>query len=373
MSGRRIYLVASSGYPHYGDELIAAQWLRHLASVEPDAEVWLDCPQPGGASVLLGHLHPNVHFTDTLFRLAWAAPSEDVEEVAEFASQGARQPGFGVPHRAAGVELLHTVDVFHVLGGGYINSIWPRHLGLLAAGGVLAELGKRVVATGLSLVPGEGYGALLDRLTAGYQFVDVSDSASRALLSGGNVSETGDDVLLDLGEKVYDQRETRSVMMSFQSDWVESKGGVQALAESAIATAKAWGVDGSKIGYVEAIPGQDRVAFDLIEPELPGIRFYPFTEVWRDGLPARRGQRWLTTRTHLHLVAAASGAWGVAFPVKEGYYDVQHEDLIARGSRWVMGTPGEAAPQSHGDHGFGRSLEPLVSAKQELAGRIYGR
>ncbi len=372
MAGRRIYLVGSSGYPNYGDELIAASWLRYLARTEPDAEVWLDSPNPGGVELLMGHLHPNLRVTDTLFRVLWAATSDDVEEVAEYAAQAARQPGFGSPHRAAGIELLHTVDLFHVIGGGYINAIWPRHIALLAAGNVLAqEHGVRAVATGLGLLPSAASGDLLDRVTSHYAVVDVRDKESADLLSGANARQTGDDAFLDLGETVYDQRESPSTMMCFQSDQLDCT--VEDLAASAIRTAKAWGLRGDKVGYVEAIPGQDRVVFEMIEPELPGIRFYPFTEIWREGLPARRGQRWLTTRFHLHLVAAAAGAWGVVFPTKAGYYDVKHQSLLERGSRWTLGTPGEAAPEAHGEAGFGPALDGLTELKRSLAQEIYAR
>ena len=372
MSGRRIYLVASSGYPNYGDELIAASWLRHLAATEPDAEVWLDSPNPGGVELLLGHLHPHLRVTDTLFRLAWAAPSDDTDEVAEFAAEAVRRPGHGIPHRAAGIDLLRSVDVFHVLGGGYINALWPRHVAVLAAGAVLAaDHGVRVAATGLGLLPSAASPELLDRLTADYVVMDVRDEGSRALLSGGNVTDTGADAFLGLGDDVvYDKRESPSVMMCFQSDLVDA--GVEALATSALETARAWDLRGDKIGYVEAIPGQDRVVFDLISAELPGMRFYPFTEIWREGFPARRGQRWLTTRFHVHLVAAAAGAWGVAFPVRAGYYDVKHESLVTAGSRWALGTPGEVAPATHGEAGFGSALPPLLAGKQELARRVYG-
>ncbi len=372
MAGRRIYLVGSSGYPYYGDEAVAAAWLRHLAATEPDAEIYLDCPNPGGAQLFLAHLHPNVRFVDTLFRVSWAAPSEDVEEVAEFAGQATRQPGFGYAHRAAGIELLHTADVFHVIGGGYLNAIWPRHIAFLAAGKVLAtEHGKHVAMTGNGLIPNAAQGELLDKLTTGYAVVDVRDERSRALLSAEAATATGDDALLGLGDEAYDQRDSVSTMMCLQSDLVE--GSVEDLAKSAVETAKAWGLRPEKVGYIEAIPGQDRVVFDMIEAELPGMRFYPFTEVWREGLPARRGQRWITTRESLHLAAAAAGAWGVAFPVKPGYDDVGHQDLIDRGSRWVIGTPGEAAPGTHGDAGFGTSLDGLVDAKKAVAQRVYGR
>lgn len=372
MAGRRIYLVGSSGYPYYGDEAAAAAWLRHLAATEPDAEVYLDCPNPGGAQLFLADLHPNVRFLDTLFRISWAAPSEDPDEIAQFTSQAVRQPGFGYAHRAAGVELLHTADVVHVIGGGYLSSLWPRHLGILAAGQVLAgDLGKRVAVTGVGLLPNAATPELLDRLTEQYAVVDVRDASSRALFSGDQVTDTGDDTFLGLGDEVYDHRESVSTMICLQSDLVEA--GTEALARSAVETAKAWGLRPEKVGYVEAIPGQDRVVFEMIEAELPGMRFYPFTEIWREGLPARRGQRWITTRESLHLAAAAAGAWGVAFPVKPGYDDVTHQDLIDKGSRWVVGTPGEVAPETHGEAGFGSALDGLVEAKKAVAQRVYAR
>jgi hypothetical protein len=267
--------------------------------------------------------------------------------------------------------VLHTVDLFHVIGGGYVNSIWPRHVALLAAGNVLAaDRGLRAVATGLALLPAAASGELLERITSEYALIDVHDKGSADLLTGANVRQTGDDAFLDLGEAVYDKRESPSTMMCFQSDLVDA--GVEALAATAVQTAKAWGLRGDRVGYVEAIPGQDRIVFDMIEHELPDIRFYPFAQIWREGLPARRGQRWLTTRAHLHLVAAAAGAWGVAFPTKPGYDDAQHQALVERGSRWAIGTPGEPAPATHGDAGFGSALEGITAGKRALAQEIYG-
>jgi hypothetical protein len=372
MAGRRIYLVGSAGYPYYGDELIAAGWLRYLAATEPDAEVWVDCPQPGGASLLLGHLHPKVRFTDTLFRVCWAAPSEDPAEVVGFADRAARTPGFGVPHRAAGIDLLHTADVVHVVGGGYVNEIWPRHLGLLAAAGAVRDAhGARAFATGHGLLPRAADEDVLARAMSGLEVVDTRDEQSAALVPAEQRRHTGDDGLLALDAEAYDRRETPSTMMCLQSDLLD--GDPEQLASSALETAKAWGLRGDKVGYVETIPGQDRVVFDLIAAELPGMRFYPFTEVWREGLPARRGQRWLTTRYAVHLAAAAVGAWGVAFVAKKGYNDVEHESLVAAGSRWSVATAGEVAPAAHGEAGFGGRAEELRRTKRALADELYAR
>lgn len=369
MSRKSIYLVGSTGHPNYGDELIAAQWLRYLAEHEPDADVWLDCPSPGIALLLLGDLHPRVRFVDTFFRLCWSAPSDDPADVAGFGAEAIRNPGLE-PRFAVGVELAQRADVFHVIGGGYVNRYWPRHLALLAAGTVLAtRFDARSAITGAGFVPSAAPDGMLDELTRPYDVVDVRDTGSRQLLSADIVTNTGDDALLGLDPAALcDSRETRSVMVCAQSDLDAS---VDAIVETVLGTLRAWGVEGSKVGYVEAMPGADRRVFDLIEPELPEIRFYPFVEVWREGLPARRGQRWLTTRLHPHLVAAAAGAWGVAISLSDDYYGVTHDSLIEQGSRWASARAGEIATEMHGEAGFGVSLDTHVAAKGAVADAIY--
>jgi len=159
---------------------------------------------------------------------------------------------------------------------------------VLAAGAALSEeRGVRSAVTGLGLMPAAAEPELFDRLGAGYSVLDVRDKESRALFSRDDVTDSGADVLLDIDSHLYDQRESRSLMLSFQTDLVDQ--GLDVLADSALRTIEAWGVDSGKIGYVEAIPGKDRRVFELLEPSLPDMRFYPFIEVWREGLPARRG------------------------------------------------------------------------------------
>jgi hypothetical protein len=371
VSGRRIYLVASTGFPNYGDELVAAQWLRYIAQHEPDAEVWLDSPSPGNSQLLLGRYHPKARFVDTLFRICWQAPSEDPDEVVAFADRAVRDPGVAFRF-SFGVELLQTVDVFHILGGGYINNIWPRHLALLKAGSVLStDYSARAAITGAGLVPAGGPADLLNRVVDGYSVLDVRDQPSGDLLSDSNVRVGCDDALLDLGDHIYDERGSRSVMVCAQSDLVE--GGLDAVVDSVLGTLRTWEVEGTQIGYVEAMPGVDRLVFDRLEPSYPDMRFYPFAEIWREGLPARRGQRWITTRFHLHLLAAAAGAWGVAISVRPDYYDVKHASLTERGSRWATIDAGEVWTDFHGEPGFGNAIAPLLEDKQAVAKSIYGR
>jgi polysaccharide pyruvyl transferase WcaK-like protein len=369
MAARRIYLVASTGFPNWGDELVAARWLRYLAQAAPDAEVWLDSPSPGNSQLLLGGLHPNVRFVDTLFRIAWAAPSEDPAELAEFAGHAVRNPGL-VPRFALGVELLQTADVFHVLGGGYVNAVWPRHLLLFAAGAELAANGVRAAITGAGLAPAPAAADAMTGILGDYAVVDVRDDPSLAIAAVSQATVTGDDTLLGLDDESFDHRESRSVMVCAQSDHVDA--GVEAVAETVLGTLRTWGVEGSQVGYVETMPGEDRRVYELIEAQLDDIRFYPFVELWHEGLPARRGQRWITTRYHAHLLAAAAQAWGAAVPVKAGYNNVEHEALAAS-TQWEIVQPGDVATAAHGESGLRPSaVAEVTAAKRAVADAVYG-
>jgi hypothetical protein len=75
--------------------------------------------------------------------------------------------------------------------------------------------------------------------------------------------------------------------------------------------------------------------FDALDGLIHHENFVPFTQVWKDGLPVRRGQSWYTSRFHPHMLAAAAGAKGVAIGILDDYYDVKHGSLLGLGSGWT--------------------------------------
>ena len=127
-----IYLVGTSGWPNYGDELITAGWLRFYAEHAPDAEIWLDTQRPGQSAVLHSGIHPNLRCTDTLYHACWNASTDVPTQAAAFGARIVGEPGL-IPREASGVEVLTHADLIHVLGGGFINSMWPQHYTLLGA------------------------------------------------------------------------------------------------------------------------------------------------------------------------------------------------------------------------------------------------
>lgn len=365
------YLTGITGYPNYGDELIAATWLRHLAATAPDARVWLDCPHPGQAAASLAHLHPSVRFTDTLWRLCEDAPPGDAAETAAYVRAAVEDPG-RAPRRMAGIEIAARADVAHLIGGGYLNGLWPRNAGLLAGvSAAAARSGGWAVMTGQGLFPAFADAALVHELVAGFALLDVRDEASAGLLGAGlPVSCTGDDVLLGLGPHLHRSGDnTPEVMVCAQRDLLEMPPA--ALAGFVTRTLAEWGVPPERVGFAEGIPGADREIFGRVEAVLPGARFFTFAEIMEHGLPVAPGQCWLTTRFHPHLVASAAGACGAAIAIDHGYYANKHRSLIERGSRWTLVEDLEVPPRP--DAG---GFDPAVltadrQAKQSLAAKIY--
>ncbi|GAA1192174.1 Polysaccharide pyruvyl transferase family protein WcaK [Prauserella alba] len=373
-SPRRIYLIGPTGLPNYGDELVAATWLRYLARTEPDAEVWLDCHTPGTAQVMLAGLHPNLRCTNTLWRLAVEAPDPEPWAVATWIRKVVHDPGLA-PRCRPGVELLATADVIHLIGGGYVNALWPQHAGLLA-GAIAGRVrsGARLAMTGQGFVPAAAdIAELLYSLAARFDVVDVRDRDSAELLAdGAPAGFTCDDVFLDVPEPVF-QDYSRAVMVCVQSDIGEL--GPPALAGRVKGILRRWEVEPGDVTFVEAIPRIDRAVYDLLAADLPGAAFMPFSELWRDGVPALEGQLWISTRFHLHLIAAAAGARGVAVSVSPDYYDTKHRSLIDLGSGWTMlDAAGTGVPDVPEKGGYpADTVAELRARKTEVAERIYAR
>ncbi|AVZ38371.1 MULTISPECIES: polysaccharide pyruvyl transferase family protein [unclassified Dietzia] len=402
-----VYLVAPAGHPNHGDEQLLAGWLRYLRHRLPGTPVVVDCHTPGQAAVLHHGEHPDVLFTDTLWRLAGEAVDEAVDEAVEEAVGFCRRAigDLGVrPALASGIGLLRSASVVHLIGGGYVNDLWPHHLGVVAGAGEAGRrAGARVVATGQGFVPCDDAERLAGALRD-YHLVTVRDAASCELLesSGVPVRHVADDGWLALSvaggveagdHPVYssDPDTSRDLVLCAQSDLVEP----EVLADAVGRVLAEWAVPGERITVVESIPGGDRVVWDMVcaraeaasgaggdDDEvgraLAGLRltrarFVPFQELWSTGLPARPGQVWLTSRFHPHLFAAARGASGVALRTGSAFYDVKHGSLQAAGSPWEAVAPHAtssiAMPAAGGV--APATVDALVSGAERLAEEIY--
>lgn len=369
-----IYLIGPSGNPNFGDEFIAAAWLRYLAKARPGTDVWLDCPQPGLAQVLFEGMHPRLRVTNTLWRLVDETSNLSAEDAAE--TVRTRVTGLGSPSYDLGLLKLREAETLHLIGGGFVNNTWPAHAGLVAAmQAVHGITGARLVATGQGLMP-----ALPDSrgrsLFQGFTHAASRDDAG-AVAYG--IPHELDDAFLGITAEIGRAPAEPGLYVCIQSDTVDPErfDKAVALARSAVQKAAA---DGLKAFYVEAIPGADRIAYEALADLIPEERFIPFIRIWSDGLPLSSEQTWVTSRFHFHLLAASAGATGTAVGMKKGYYDVKHESVAALGSGWTLAFEesgedsrydGEHRGASGEPNRLHQSLQALVERKLAEARSIY--
>lgn len=374
-----IYLIAPSGHPNFGDEFIVSSWLREFKYRRPHARVILDCHSPGIAAVLHHRMHPNLTVTDTLWAVAQRAEDPDA------ARHAVLDPG-REPRMVSGINLANQATTVHVLGGGWINDHWPHHTKIVAAAATAGAPGVRRFATGQGLTPGDQIRAELAQWWPAFDVIGIRDEPSAATLSldpaGPELVVAGDDAWLaagdphswhGLGHGPADARE-RDFVVSAQSDLLDIP--VEELARWLTAALRTLGATGEKLAFVECIPRADAAVWEqmrLIDPELcHNARFVAFDELWAQGLPARAGQTWLSTRYHPHLIAAARGASGIALVAHQGeYYRVKH---TAVGSDWpvvqVSQTFAEQMPSP--GPGFDRAQAGLRRNQvMALADRLY--
>lgn len=380
-----VYLVGLAGHPNYGDELVLRTWLRYLARVRPTATVVVDVAHVGEASLLFAGDHPRAVFVDTLWRLARVAEEQPEvrgelsphDWVAAAATDLAVAPGL-----AEGVDHLLRASTVHVVGGGYVNGMWPQWLPVISGVAAVARrTGARAFATGLGLLP-LPTGADLARLLSdagAFEVFDVRDAPSRAALDGvPGATFTGDDVWLGL-----DQDEPHSadhhgeVALCVQADLSEGfewhgRTGSAALAAFIGDTLDDWEVPGSQVTVVEGIPGMDFTVPKLLGDRIDGARVVPFLDVWRAGLPVGAGFTWISTRFHPHMVAAAAGDSGVAIVPKPDYYGIKHRSLVDAGSRWTVIDGAASVPARPAAGGFSTAdRRSNVARKTALANRLY--
>jgi polysaccharide pyruvyl transferase WcaK-like protein len=363
------YLVAPTGVPNFGDELIAATWLRYLAGHDPDAEVVLDCLNPIGVTAGLFRINPRLRTTTVLWQLCfrnWAAGADAAERVAAIVADPDRAP-VPVHDLAEGLDLLRRADIVHLLGGGFLNDIWPGFLGLL--GGITAATagsGGVAAMTGQGLCPPAAAGARVRALLDGFTVVDVRDSPSTSV-AGETATCSGDDAFLGLSTPPPPVADFPDLMVSVQSQL--SGVATEELVELVTKTAVEWRA--ASVGLLECAPEEDREMLDALVAALPSARRYSVHDVLDHGLPAAPGQCWLSTRFHPHLYAAAAGASGVAININGDYYGTKHRSLTERGSRWtVLDRP--AVPARPVSGGFTpEELATLHAGKLAVAQRIY--
>lgn len=355
------YVMGEAGYPNYGDELIAREWVKYLAMIDPDTPVVFDCLCAGPAAAVLYECHPRISVVDTTAQLGLIAhdmllremneqrsddepraSDEDLTaaQVAERITAALDAEGEAARY-AAGLRIItrHSRDV-HVIGGGYLNSMWEGNLARLIVPQWAQAHGIPAIVSGVGLEPlaskDYDFCANVARTITAFS---CRDQPSRTDIDpdGQYTTLAADDCFVNGLEGVYVPQDQWAnlpdIMTCSQTDLVADK---RVLLDAMMRILEAWHVpQGTAIGVVECIPYDSMDMLACLREHGYEPRLFPLQDLLEQGFPARPGQTWLSTRYHLHLLASAMGCKGTFIVVKPDYYGTKHEAVLRMGSRWT--------------------------------------
>ncbi|MFW0108171.1 polysaccharide pyruvyl transferase family protein [Rothia sp. P7181] len=356
-----IYLISMAGYPNYGDELITRRWLEFFAEHKPNTEIWLDVREPGTASALFKNIHPNLHVVNTVFRA-----------IFEYEHNLNRHPSeliktLGSPRFDAGLLQLRRAGTIHLLGGGFINSVWPSNALIIETMQATAqETGARLIATGQGLMP-----RITENFT-GFSHISVRDTPSSYALG---ITRGLDDAYL-INPNTLPQNtaefspENTRLYLCVQNDAVED-GQHQRMLNFVRAQVKKLDIPRDNIHYVEAIPGADYAGYEALQDIVNPHGFISFQQFWDEDFTFSPEQLWITSRFHHHLMASLAGARGIALSGKPDYYDVKHQSLLELGSHWKLSNADSQELYDWDDLTAPEDMTQYVHTKYAQAQQLY--
>lgn len=386
----RSYLIAGSGGPNFGDELITRAWLDELA--RRGWQVTLDGnggPRVAGAFHALDRRGVEAvvgvkSFANTRVANRVSARPEGAPRLVRALRLGldAFAPG-GVAQRPAlegALDALGRSDRIHLSGGGYINSWKAPHsaflIGFVAA--AARHFGLPAYATGLGLTPlkiGDPAAALLAEAISAFALFEVRDAAShRALWRRGR---TAPQVICGLDDSWLAPLKTRRdgrrrLHLSFLS--IPDEGPQAALHDAAAELA----AEVDEAVEWACTPRHDPFGRRAVEARLGrGVTSLDARALTYRPIPAAPGDLMISQRFHPHLIAARLGVFG-AYAIDNEYYEDKHLSVVQLGSPWRRFSgaadlrEAAAAADRAGPERLDAREAELRGRKRRIADAIYG-
>lgn len=361
----KVYLLGGGGVPNYGDELIIQAWLQWYTQ---------DVALPGRAITVSGShrrvlenlfkdAHPGVRFSQTVRESRWRKHTTFYESIAH---------GYGYlddPENASSKlhRELRGTTVFHLHGGGYLNTKWPTHGFMLGIALWAKEnLGCKLVGTGLGLGPMKGPeadDAITQRAFRAFDILEVRDEWSydfllKHKLHDDPVSGLDDAFVQPLQPK---KRRGSTLHLSLRHDEagrIISKWIPQRFVES------------FDHHVFWSCTGQDSGIFGDLTKRFPYFDIATTPTLLHE-LPVSGKDFMVAQRFHPHLVGARLGMQGM-FRAGSEYYDIKHGLLTELGSPFFKGEMDDLKNRTVNweRSELARKSDDYVATKRELAARI---
>ena len=340
----RYLLVGALGGPNFGDELILLTWINIIKQRDPAAQIYCDGYNLEGLKKTVDGLAHVVDGSESLWNfcslLDYDVKKNIWSEISKFSFNNQN-----LILDKLSVLAKKNIDQIHIIGGGYLNSIWKSNYFILIVSRLLSWMtGARLIATGLGLTPVDIVDLPnLRALLKTFDLVDVRDEDSYNLLSGIDakcITYTGDDVLLtlcdDIAKLPLQKISQKSLVICLQNDLFDGDGVSEILFTTNIITLLQKHAVTNVIFAMAMMDDVSGRAGDL-KSTLENHNFSVLTiepyDLIKFGFPISEGGIIITSRYHPHFLSALSGAAGLAIS-SISYYDTKHEAVCTMGGNW---------------------------------------
>ena len=330
----KIYIVSIAGYPNFGDDLILKNWISFIRSVSNNCEIIIDVPEV--SNVITYYNNMNIKTTSTVWNIIWSTEfSGDFNHYYELIKSTLNNR---FHHLRNAILNLLDADVFHIVGGGFINKIWPQNLGMVYIGYYLKQRFNTVCyITGNSFYPFPPLHSNLDIFLSSYDYAESRDEQSHKRYK---INYGFDDCYLDSYRCFANYQDNlkhlyADVFICLQSDLITNEFYATAI-ESLRNLILSLMTLNKSIAYIEAIPGIDHKAYLELSDLIPQKNLILANDVLRQSFPIREDQIWFSSRYHHHLLASMRGCRGCALVINNDYYFNKHDSLLKNGTGWSL-------------------------------------
>lgn len=237
--------------------------------------------------------------------------------------------------------VFRELEAIQMFGGGYWNRRYAEPWGMAAMFSEISlALGVPLIATGVGVTPIlKANRRSVDEIISRFSFIEVRDIESYVHFSR-RYPDT---------KVVFGSDDTFISPVRIQKDLERQKPSINICIQSNLAGDELHGrildrliqfIDGWEgvwqLNYLNFHDGPDKVFLRKFEDALgTDIRSYSKDEMLRHGLPISKSDVCITTRFHLHLLAARVGARGAYVVTGDEYYSVKHKSVCDLGSNWI--------------------------------------
>lgn len=177
---KRVAIIGAIGNPNVGDEAILAMNIEKIRKMYGDNCIIYVFSKDAAYTSLYSAEDDNIIATDYLhkFTLSCKYDTSIMEQKSDEFLNYPEHHTYNMEYEAIH-QIFRSIDILHIIGGGYLNSIWPDMLyEVLFATRIAKKYNKKYFATGISVNPmNEPYISALQEIIDGAEFADFRDNS----------------------------------------------------------------------------------------------------------------------------------------------------------------------------------------------------